>query len=101
MRFTPPYQEITAQLIYRKGSPRPRDLDDLQGHLSVVANSSHAELLRRLHHNYQQLNWSEAMDEGSDELLARVWEKSLGYTVADSNEFQLTRRFLPRTASCF
>ena len=101
LRFTPPYQEVNQLLIYRMGKKRPKNLDELEGHLEVVADSSHAERLKRLHHNHRNLSWSENRKLESDELLTLVQEGVVDYTIADSNEFILNQRFLPELRVAF
>ncbi len=100
-RFSTPYQEITQQLVYRSGEHRPRNLTQLDGQLEIIANSSHAEQLRKLKHEYPRLNWIENSEAESEELLNLVWEKVLDYTIADSNEVAMNRRFYPELRVAF
>lgn len=96
VRFTPPYQEITQQLVYRMGTKRPSDIKELQGkHLEVVANSSHVDQLEDLHAAYPGLTWTENAELDSDELLNLVWEQIIDFSIADSNEVILNQRFYP------
>lgn len=100
--FGPPYHEVIQQLVYRYGSGRPRNPDDLAGgRLEVVAESSHAEQLRQLHEEYPNLVWYENHDAESTELLFRVSEGTIDYTVADSNELQLNQRYYPEVREAF
>ncbi len=101
LRFTPSYQSVSQQLIYRRGKKRPKNLGELDGHLEVVANSSHAERLKRLHHRYGNLDWSENDELESDDLLTLVAVQFLDYTIADSNEFTLNQRFIPELKVAF
>lgn len=102
VRFAPPYQEITQQLVYRMGNKRPRNLDDLQGkHLEVLANSSHVEQLEDLQAAHPELIWMENAELGSDELLNLVWEQIIDFSVADSNEVVLNQRFYPELRVAF
>lgn len=103
LRFTPPYQHVTAQVVYRSGHlPRPRSLTELgNGLLEVVAQSSHAERLAALKREYAELDWTESADLSSEELLTLVWEEVIDYTVVDSHEFALHRRFYPELRVAF
>jgi len=104
VRFGPPYQEITQQLIYRTGSPAPvpRGISDLPGHqIEVVASSSHVERLKELKREEPRLEWTENAELGSEELLNLVWEQVIDYTVADSNEMALNQRFYPELRVAF
>lgn len=102
IRFTPAYQQITQQVVYRKGEKRPRSIKDLVGkNLEVLANSSHAERLTEFKRDFPGLNWVESEDTGSSELLTLVAEQVIDYTVADSNEIALVRRFHPEVQVAF
>ncbi|WP_126454130.1 membrane-bound lytic murein transglycosylase MltF [Sulfuriflexus mobilis] len=102
VRFTPPYQEITQQLVYRMGSKRPRTIKDLQGrHLEVVANSSHVDQLEDLQAAHPDLKWMENAELDSDELLNLVWEQIIDFSIADSNEVTLNQRFYPELRVAF
>ena len=103
VRFGPPYLRVTEQLIYRQGTPRPRTLADVVGRrIEVVAGSAHAERLRELRRTrYPRLRWVERPDADSGELLQRVWEGEIDFTVADSNEFAVVRRYYPELRAAF
>jgi membrane-bound lytic murein transglycosylase F len=96
IRFGPPYQEITQQVIYRGGNHRPRKIEDLlDKELHVLAGSSHEEELLRLKKTYPVLKWVSHFDLESAELMQMVEDKKIDFTIADSNEFAVTRRFMP------
>ncbi len=101
LNFGPAYQHITPQLIYRSGRPAPKSLADLQGTLEVMAQSSHAEKLRSLQQTYPELTFQENAEADSEELLYLVWEQVIDYTVADSNEVAINRRFYPELRVAF
>ena len=95
VRFGPVYQMITPQLVYRSGSTRPKTLDDLDGLLEIVAGSSHEELLIKLKKDHPGLSWETDGEQDIEELLTLVWQQLIEYTVADSNELSINRRFYP------
>jgi len=95
VRFGPPYQYITQQLVFRLGTPAPRDLDHLTGPVEVVAGSSHAERLRQLKQKHPKLEWVANRKASTEELLTLVWQQVVDYTVADSNEVAINRRYYP------
>ncbi len=101
LNFSIPYQQITPQLVYRSGTPSPQNLDDLRGTLEVVAHSSHAERLRALQEEYPDLSFVENDSLESEQLLNLVWEQVIDYTVADSNEVAVSRRFYPELRVAF
>ena len=94
--FGPGYQQIEPLIVYRRGGPRPRKLADLlEGRLDVVASSSHAALLTKLRAQEPLLTWIEHTQRSSEELIRRVADGELDYTVADSHLFELLRHFYP------
>ena len=101
VRFGPVYQKITPQLVYRSGSTRPKTLADLNGILEVVAGSSHEEQLEKLSKDFPELSWHTNGELDSDELLILLWEQLIEYTIADSNELSVNRRFYPELKPAF
>ena len=101
VRFGPAYQKIAPQLVYRVGTRTPKNLGDLNGTLEVVAGSSHEEKLRELKAEYPDLSWVSNDELSSEELLALVWEQVIDYTIADSNEVAIVRRFYPELRVAF
>jgi membrane-bound lytic murein transglycosylase F len=100
-RFGPSYLEISPQLIHRLGSGRPSDLSELDGRVVVVAGSSHEELMRRAATELPELDWEAVDDMESDELLYRVADGQIDFTIADSTELQLNRRYYPELRAAF
>ena len=101
VRFCPPYQTITQEVVYNANKSRPANLDDLDGILEVIAQSSHAERLSELQHEHHDLTWIENQEADSTELLSLVSEGLIDYTVADSNEVAINRRFYPELKVAF
>jgi membrane-bound lytic murein transglycosylase F len=100
--FTPPYHAITEQVIYRTGTKRPKQPKDLaNGILEIVKGTSHVETLRQLQKKYPKIQWftNESLD--TDELLYLVNERLIDYTIADSNQVTLIRRFYPKLNVAF
>jgi membrane-bound lytic murein transglycosylase F len=96
VNFGPAYQKIQPQIIYRRGTKRPHGIEDLVGgRLEVVANSSHAALLEKLRAQVPLLTWIEQPQSSSEELIRRVAEGGIDYTIADSHLFDLLRHFYP------
>jgi membrane-bound lytic murein transglycosylase F len=94
--FGPAYQDIQPQVIYRRGTKRPQKLSDLLvGRLEVEGGSSHAALLTRLRAEEPLLSWIEDSQSTGEELIRRVAEGEIDYTIADSHLFALLRHFYP------
>lgn len=102
LRFTTSYQSITQQLVYNRSIPRPKTMEDaVEGIMEVMANSSHVEVLHELKVKHPDLSWDENKDAGSAELLSLVSENIIDFSIADSNEVLLTRRFHPQLRVAF
>lgn len=102
LRFGPVYQEVTQQLIYRRGQRRPKNIPALANHLTeVVADSSHVEQLKQLQLDVPSLQWRENNQLDSGQLLELVQLEMIDYTVADSNEVAAQRNFFPELRVAF
>ncbi|WP_428603884.1 membrane-bound lytic murein transglycosylase MltF [Sedimenticola sp.] len=102
VRFTPEYQTVTAQLVYKSGKQRPKKITDtVDGVLEVMAGSSHDAKLKKLAVQYPELNWTAQRSVESTELLNLVYEELIDYTIANSNEVALSRRFHPELKVAF
>jgi membrane-bound lytic murein transglycosylase F len=94
--FGPAYQNIQPEVIYRRGTRRPRSLADLLGSkLVITADSPHAALLRQLRTQEPLLGWVEEKHSSGEELLRRVETGDIDYTIADSHVFALLQHFYP------
>ena len=102
VRFTPEYQTVTSQLVYKAGNQRPKNITDtIDGVLEVMAGSSHEEKLKGLATEHPDLNWTAQRAVESTELLNLVYEGLIDYTIANSNEVALSRRFHPELQVAF
>lgn len=97
VRFGPTYQQITQQIVYHRHENKPANIGDVSnGILEIVAGSSHAERLKELQHDHPELTWIENNELESEELLQLVKDQLIQYTIADSNEVALGKRFFPQ-----
>lgn len=100
--FTPPYQEITEQIIYRSGTKQPKTVADLnKGILEVVQDTSHVETLLQLQESHPNLQWFTNKNLDTDGLLYLINARLIDYTIADSNQITLIRRFYPKLNVAF
>ncbi|MEO1883740.1 MAG: membrane-bound lytic murein transglycosylase MltF [Methyloprofundus sp.] len=100
--FTPPYQEISEQVIFRSGTKRPKNASDLvNGILEIVKGTSHTQALLQLKKSIPQLEWQSNEKLDTDGLLYLVNERFIDYTIADSNQMTLIRRFYPKLNVAF
>ncbi|MGZ4995029.1 MAG: membrane-bound lytic murein transglycosylase MltF [Methylobacter sp.] len=102
MRFAPTYHEITEQLVYRSGTRRPNDINSLtHGIIEVAKSTSHIDSLVYLKRDTPDLTWNINNELDTDGLLYLVNEGLIDYTVADSNQTTLIRRFYPKLNIAF
>lgn len=102
VKFSPPYQEIRQQVVYRLGAARPAGVRELIGRqIEIHAGTSYAERLEELQREYPALAWIETEEHGTEALLQMVWEGLLEITVADSNIVALNRQFFPELQVAF
>lgn len=100
--FGPAYQNVQQQVIYKRGTKRPRKVTDLLGgRLEVVAESAHAALLEQVRREEPMLTWIEDAHVGAEELLRKVAAGDIEYTIADSHVFALLRHFYPDVRVAF
>ncbi len=100
--FGPDYLTVQQKLVYRKNSPRPRDLEDLKNFdLVVLARSSYEERLHELRNQFPELKWRATDTFSTDQLLEQVWLKKLSCTIADSNILAVNRRYYPELKVAF
>jgi membrane-bound lytic murein transglycosylase F len=101
LRFAPSYQLITSKLVFKQGKKWPRNIDQLNGELRVVAHSSYSQSLIELKQTHEKLHWSETTEHTAEELLMMVLDETIDYTIVDSTELSLNRRFQPELAVAF
>ncbi len=102
VRFTPSYQQIRQQVVYRLGSERPSKVEELIGReIEVHTGTRYAERLNELRQLHPGLKWIEAEDRRPEEQLQLVWEGLLDLTIADSNIVALNRQYFPELLVAF
>ncbi len=102
MRFAPPYHEVTEQLIYHSRSRRPKNITDLNdGILEVVHGTSHIDTLKKLRKKNPMLQWNVNKALDTQGLLYLANSGLIDYTIADSNQISLIRRFYPKLNIAF
>ncbi|PSV03762.1 membrane-bound lytic murein transglycosylase MltF [Photobacterium leiognathi subsp. mandapamensis] len=97
----PAYYYASQVVVYKKGKRRPRDLEELANThrtLAVVASSSHERQLEELKKKYPNLTWQSIKETDIDDLLRKVANGELDYTVADSVDVALLQRTHPEIA---
>lgn len=100
--FTQPYLSVTQQLVYKSGISRPKNIGETKGKtIAVIAGSSHVDNLLEYQQKYPEISWQEVADASPEELLEAVNNREYEFTIADSNEIQVSRRFYPELRVAF
>ncbi|WP_412971057.1 membrane-bound lytic murein transglycosylase MltF [Glaciecola sp. MF2-115] len=94
-RFGPAYQSVNFELVYKKGEVRPRDIKQLDGDLTIVANDLYREPLTNFVNEDEAKFWQETDEKDIEELLEMVSNDELDYTISDSNILSVARRRYP------
>ncbi|WP_263145399.1 membrane-bound lytic murein transglycosylase MltF [Pseudomonas sp. RIT-PI-AD] len=101
-RFSHPYLEVTPQVIYRSGAPRPTRPEDLLGkRILVLQGSTHAEQLAVLKRSYPELQYEESSAVEVVDLLRMVDEGQIDLTLVDSNELAMNQVYFPNVRVAF
>ncbi len=100
-RFAPSYEKVSQKLVFKQGNVRPRKIADLTGKLMVTSSSSHVENLQNLKQINPDLNWIETSEFDSEELLTKLLNDEIDYTVIDSNTLAVNRRYYPEISVGF
>lgn len=102
VKFATPYLNVKQQLIYRIGKDKPKTVEDLlDKHIVIIANSSHAENLRKLQRQYPTLTWEERSDVEMLDLLELVHNGDADFTIVDSNAYEMSESVYPRARVAF
>lgn len=100
-RFAPTYETISQKLVFKQGNVRPRKVEDLTGKLMVMSGSSYVENLEQLKKEHTELTWQETPEFDIEELLAKVLSGEIDYTIIDSNNLAINRRYYPEISIGF
>jgi membrane-bound lytic murein transglycosylase F len=101
LRFTQPILRVVPQLVYRSGSRRPSNAGDIEGRLVVAQHSAAAEHLAQARQWNPGLVWTEQPDTDTEELLLRVANGEVDYTVAPSDLIAINQRYYPQLRVAF
>ncbi len=98
----PGYYNVSQQLVYRIDKPRPKNLGDLKGRLTVASGSAYLSTMKNAKSSqYPDLDWAISTDLGPKALLEAVADGKLDYTVGDSVTIALLQRIHPQLAVAF
>ena len=101
--FGPDYFSTWQTVVVHKDSARwvsdMGKLAKLEG--VIAAGSNHADLLKSLQATGNPLNFSTTDTNSIEQLLAKIADKKIDYTVVDKNIFDLNRRYYPVLRNVF
>ncbi len=101
LRFTQPVLSVTPQLVYRAGDSRPSGPTDIGAGLVVAQQSAGAEHLAAIKQWAPDLEWTETADAETEELLLKVANGEIKYTVAPSDVVAINQRYYPQLRVAF
>lgn len=102
VRFSHSYLDVTPQVVYRNGDPRPTRPDDLVGkRIVVLKGSSHAMQLAELKKKYPKLEYKESDADEMVDLLRMVDVGDIDLTLIDSNELAMNQVYFPNVRVAF
>jgi membrane-bound lytic murein transglycosylase F len=101
-QYGPVYQQVTQHLVYRDGRRKPRDVRQLRGkRLEVPSGTSYVQTLALAQAREPGLVWTENPNVDQTELLNRIADGSLDYTVVKSNAFAIYKSYIPELRVAF
>jgi membrane-bound lytic murein transglycosylase F len=93
LRFGPVYETVSPVVVYRRGSTRPYDIDDLRHmRLTLMAGTSYESLLTEA---APDLTWEVDREASIEDLFEDITNEEIDATIVDSNILALNRRFFP------
>lgn len=99
--FTRPVLDVVPQVVYRRGSARPRGPEELGPGLVIPEDSAVAEYLAALKRDHPDLDWDETREFSSEELLVQVSENQIPYTAGPSDLIAINKRYYPMIRVAF
>ncbi|HDR1053112.1 membrane-bound lytic murein transglycosylase MltF [Pasteurella multocida] len=97
----PTYNSASWQLVYRKGTERPRSLGELKGSLSIASGSELTELLKAEKEKYPALIWRVNEKLTPEELLIQMADGKIDYVIANSIDVSAVQQIKPNVAVAF
>ncbi len=100
-RFSPPYLQISQKLVYKQGKRRPRSFSEVEGVVSVAPQTSHLDKLVEYQEDYPDMQIEVSTNADPNELLEMLMDGSVDFTVADSHNLSIVRRYFPDISVAF
>ncbi|MBT5922536.1 MAG: membrane-bound lytic murein transglycosylase MltF [Cellvibrionales bacterium] len=95
--YTEPYLTSQPYVVYRVGNKRPRNAADLMGKsIIVVADSAHSAILENMRNIHPSIQWRELNNVDYIDVLDRIENSEIDYTILDSTDLLLHQGYFPR-----
>jgi len=95
--YTEPYLQSQPYVVYRVGNKRPRSPADLIGKdIIVVADSAHSAILENMRNIHPGIQWRELNNVDYTDVLGRIEDSEVDYSILDATDFLLHQGFFPR-----
>lgn len=92
--YSRPILTLQPLVVYRRGLPPIRDIDDLSGlSIATIRGSGTGLILRELQQEVPELSWRESSELEVADLLQRIENGSLDAAVVYAHQFKLNRLF--------
>ncbi|MDG9672209.1 membrane-bound lytic murein transglycosylase MltF [Hahella sp. CR1] len=103
LRFSSEYLEIQPLVLFRNGSPKPKQVDDLIGGKMIIpAQTAQAEFLRQVKDSrLPDMDWLEAADMETSEIMRLIEEGEYEYAIVNSREYEIHKAMFPRAREAF
>ncbi|MGK0673313.1 MAG: membrane-bound lytic murein transglycosylase MltF [Halothiobacillaceae bacterium] len=102
VNFGPSYMQVHQQLVVREGIDHPTSLEDIgNAYISVVADSGHAETLRKLSQSNPGIVPQPMQKVSSTDLVAMLASKELDYALIDSSMARWAKNVFPEVKVAF
>jgi len=98
---SPPYYYVSQQVVYYKGTYRPRKVEDIEEPIAVLEHSSHLETMKGLLGQVPDLQIEIQKNEDQESLLRQVANKEIKFAVVDSTTLAQKQRYYPELAKAF
>lgn len=100
-RYSPPYMYVSQKLVYKQGRVRPTTFDEVDSAITVAAQTSHFEALDRQRNDFPNLKINVNPEADPNELLEMLMTDEIDFTVADSHNLAVVRRYFPDISVAF
>nr|WP_321573344.1 membrane-bound lytic murein transglycosylase MltF [Pasteurella canis] len=97
----PTYNSASWQLVYRKGTERPRSLGELKGSVNIASGSELITLLEDAKEKFSSLSWKVNEKLTPEELLIQMANGKIDYVIANSIDVSAVQQIKPNVAVAF